>query len=276
LCCHRTRFEGEPAEKCLLEQWSAEAASAGTRALDRLREGVEAAIESLGAGFVGHPGNAKLRDALRSGELSAAELQRQLLRLVYRLLFLLVAESRDLLLDPSADETARQRYIRFYSVDRLRTLAQRRRGTPHDDLWASLQVTMEALGSKGAPALGLAPLGSFLWSPEAIAALADASVDNRHLLDALRHLCFVRDDEARVLRPVDYRNLGAEELGSVYESLLELHAELDVDARTFTLERAAGNERKTTGSYYTPTPLIRELLDSALDPVLDEAMRRPD
>lgn len=114
LCCHRTRFEGDPPEKCLLEQWTAEAASAGTRALDKLRVGVETAIASLGEGFVAHPANRDLRDALRSGALSSDDLQRQLLRLVYRLLFLLVAESRDLLLAPDADETTRQRYQRFY------------------------------------------------------------------------------------------------------------------------------------------------------------------
>ena len=105
---------------------------------------------------------------------------------------------------------------------------------------------------------------------------ADARIDNRHLLDAIRALCYVRDDEAKSDRAVDYKNLGAEELGSIYESLLELHAEVDVDARTFALTTAAGNERKTTGSYYTPTSLISELLDSALDPVLDEAIAKPD
>lgn len=276
LCCHRTRFEGDPAEKCVLEQWTAEAAAAGTRALDRLRDGVEAAIQSLGEGFVRHRANGPLRDALRNRELSTADLQRQLLRLVYRLLFLLVAESRDLLLDPKADETARQRYRAFYSIERLRTLASRRRGTPHDDLWASLLVTMRMLDESGASSLGLRPLGSFLWSAEAIDALGEASIDNRHLLDSIRHLCLTRDDEAKVTRAVDYRNLGAEELGSVYESLLELHAELDVDGRTFALDTAAGNDRKTTGSYYTPTPLINVLLDSALDPVLDEAEQAAD
>jgi hypothetical protein len=60
-------------------------------------------------------------------------------------------------------------------------------------------------------------------------------------------------------------------MGSVYESLLELHPELDTDAATFELKVMAGHERKTTGSYYTPTSLIRSLLDTALEPVLDEA-----
>src|SRR5207302_574019 len=77
-------------------------------------------------------------------------------------------------------------------------------------------------------------------------------------------------------RSVDYRNLGSEELGSVYESLLELHPQFDALAGTFALTSASGNERKTTGSYYTPTSLITCLLDSALDPVLDEAVAKPD
>lgn len=276
LTCHRTRFEGDIPEKCLLERWSQEAVSSGTRALDKLRTGVETAIATLGEGFVAHPANAELRDALRSGAVSATEYQHQLLRVVYRLLFLLVAESRDLLLDPDGDPTAKERYRRFYSVDRLRRLAMVRRGTSHADLWDGLTVTMRALWRDGAPALALAPLGSGLWSPESIAALDGALIDNRHLLGAIRALSAVRDDASRVDRPVDYRNLGAEELGSIYESLLELHAEVDPDARSFRLGSAAGNERKTTGSYYTPTSLITVLLDSALDPVLDEAAKAPD
>ena len=71
------------------------------------------------------------------------------------------------------------------------------------------------------------------------------------------------------------QNLGAEELGSVYESLLELHPKINADAATFELDVAAGHERKTTGSYYTPTSLITCLLDSALNPVLDEAAKKP-
>jgi hypothetical protein len=58
--------------------------------------------------------------------------------------------------------------------------------------------------------------------------------------------------------------------------LLELHPQFDPDAITFTLQSASGNERKTTGSYYTPTSLITCLLDSALQPVLDEAASKPE
>ncbi len=275
LLCHQSRLEGESAASCLLEQWSAEAAKQGTRALDQLRGGVEAAIAALGTGFLAHRDNSVLREALRSGELDKQDYYRQLLRLVYRLLFLFVAEDRGLLLDPEASATAKDRYTNFYSLGRVRELASRRRGGPHGDLWSQLQVVFSALGrAEGAPALALPGLGSFLWSDAATPALDAAQLPNRQLLAAVLALTSVNDGKVR--RSVDYRNLGSEELGSIYESLLELHPALSVETRTFALSTAAGNERKTTGSYYTPTSLINELLDSALDPVLAEAASQPD
>ncbi len=275
LLCHQSRLEGEPASSCLLEQWSAEAAKQGTRALDQLRGGVETAIAALGTGFLAHRDNSVLREALRSGELDKQDYYRQLLRLVYRLLFLFVAEDRGLLLDPEASATAKERYTSFYSLGRVRELASSRRGGPHGDLWAQLQVVFSALGrAEGAPALALPGLGSFLWSDASTPALDSAQLPNRQLLAAVLALTSVNDGKVR--RSVDYRNLGSEELGSVYESLLELHPALSVETRTFALSTAAGNERKTTGSYYTPTSLINELLDSALDPVLAEAASQSD
>ena len=78
------------------------------------------------------------------------------------------------------------------------------------------------------------------------------------------------------LRRSDYRNLGPEELGSVYESLLELHPNLHREAAIFELKTAGGSERKTTGSYYTHEALIQESLNSGLDPLLDRAASQAD
>jgi type I restriction-modification system DNA methylase subunit len=95
-------------------------------------------------------------------------------------------------------------------------------------------------------------------------------VDNQALLTAIRSLAFTVQGSS--LRAVDYKNLGPEELGSVYESLLELHPILNSEAGTFELSSASGHERKTTGSYYTPTSLIQVLLDSTLNPVIEQAV----
>ena len=78
--------------------------------------------------------------------------------------------------------------------------------------------------------------------------------------------------DGNVRRAVDYRNLGSEELGSVYQGLLEMHPQINADAGTFVLDTAAGNERKTSGSYYTPDSLVQCLLDSALEPVIAERL----
>src|SRR6266699_922748 len=275
LLCHQSRVEAERPEECWLERWSHTAQEQGTRALEQLRNGVEKAITALGSGFLAHPANNVLREQLRSGALNAQDYYRQVLRLVYRLIVLFVAEDRSVLFHPGADPAARERYTRYYATARLRRLAEQRSGTRHADLFCGLRLVMEQLGQdKGCPELGLPALNSFLFSREAITALADCELANHDLLDAIRSLAFTAD--RRMRRAVDYKNLGSEELGSVYESLLELHPVLHIEAARFELQAAGGNERKTTGSYYTPTSLITCLLDSALDPVLDEASSKRD
>ncbi len=289
--CHQSRVEADQPQECWLEQWSKIAQQQGLRVLDQLRSGVEQAIAPLGSGFLSCPVNASLRDRLRTGTLSAQDYYRQLLRLVYRLLFLFVAEDRELLLLPeppiteppmNADERRFEKigvdrrasavYLAYYSTARLRRLAERLRGTQHTDLYRMLSLIMDKLGSPtGSPELALPALGSFLFSPEVIPELHGCQLANADLLAAVRALALTSDGTT-ALRPVDYRNLGSEELGSIYESLLKLHPVLNSEAGTFELQSTSGHERKTTGSYYTPTSLITCLLDSALDPVLDEVI----
>jgi hypothetical protein len=274
LLCHQSRVESDSPHECWLERWSQVADSQGTRALEQLRKGVEVAISTLGQGFLSHPGNQELRRLLQTGVLSAQEYNHQLRRLVYRLLFLFVVEDRDVLLDPAASAEAKERYQRYYSLNRLRSLADHHRGTRHHDLYKGLQVVMKYLGSEGCPALGITALGSFLWSAEALPALESGQLANSALLEAIRALAFICDRNGR--RPVDYKNLQSRELGSIYESLLELHPQLNIDAGTFQLKTAEGNSRKTTGCYYTPESLVQTLLQTTLDPVLEQAVRQPD
>jgi hypothetical protein len=271
LVCHESRIEAAKAEDCWLERWTHEAADTGTRALEALRQGVEEAIRILGTGFLAHPGNDDLHDQLRGGDLEPLDYYRTLLRLVYRLLFLFVAEDRSALLDRNATEVAKRRYREHYSTAHLRELASRRRGTHHHDRYEQLKLVMSALHEDGSAPLGLPALGSYLWEPAAIGPLATAQLANEELFDAVRSLATVEQNNVR--RSVDFRNLGAEELGSVYESLLELHPTINRDTSEFQLDAVTGSERKTSGSYYTPTSLISSLLDTALEPVLDEAAR---
>jgi hypothetical protein len=268
---HASRFEvadGAPPSSCWLEKWRLDAIESGVRALDYHREAVKAAIAALGTGFLRHPANTGLRDALEVDDFHKA-----LLRLVYRMIFLFVAEDRDALHPKDASGEARRRYAAYFSSRRLRQQANRRRGTAHADLYQAFRIVLDALGDEhGRPELGIPGLGGIFDTTSADAPLQDAAIANVHLLEAVRHLDRVREDSR--WRRIDYRNIGSEELGSIYESLLELVPKHSAVDREFHLVERPGNERKKTGSYYTPSPLIEKLLDSTLDPLIDEAQKR--
>ncbi|MDD5035043.1 MAG: N-6 DNA methylase, partial [Methylococcaceae bacterium] len=241
-----------------------------------LRLGVTDALLTLGEGFIQHPANDTLRIALNTGELSKDAYFQQLLRLIYRLIFLFSVEERGLL-HPAGDSkealAARRAYAEGYAVARLRDLCLKRRARNRfDDQWQALRIVFKGL-SEGEPRLALPALGG-LFAVNQCSALDAASLDNAHLLAALQNLRWA--SHKGVLAPVDYRNMGPEELGSVYESLLELVPEIDLPARKFgfvglTSEGStAGNARKLSGSYYTPDSLVQELIKSALDPVIEQ------
>ncbi len=277
LVCHQSRFEGEKPAQFWLERWKKTAEDKTLRALDDLYPGVKKAIAVLGAGLVSNRGNVVLLEKLRTGRLTTQEFYKQVLRVIYRMLFLLVAEDRALLHvedDSEAALKARRRYRDFYSLARLRALTLYRAGTPHPDLWQVFQLVTAKLGSDtGCPELALPPLGSFLWTAgQSTPDLLDSLISNRHFLEAVHALTFVQDGNVR--RAVDYKNLGSEELGSVYQGLLEMHPRINADAGSFELDIAAGNERKTSGSYYTPDSLVQCLLDSALEPVIAERLAK--
>ena len=269
---HATRFAPRPAiQDCWLEEWQHASDLQGVRALKELRRGVEDAIASLGTGLLAHPANDQLRASLRDGSLDRQAFYRQLLRLVYRLVFLFVIEDRDLLHLPDTDDQTRQTYARHYSTSRLRDQSGRHTGGRHPDGWEHLSVLLQGLSSdEGISSLGLPSLAGGLfdmdWTPDLVA----TRMTNKDLYRALRALAFTTTDGVR--SRIDFRNLGSEELGSVYESLLELHPTIDPDQRTVVLGTGRGNERRRSGAYYTPTSLITEILDHALDPVIESAI----
>ncbi|MBT1070705.1 Eco57I restriction-modification methylase domain-containing protein [Pelotalea chapellei] len=269
---------GTSGNSCIWEQWRQEGQAQGTRVREGLRRGVTSALMALGEGFLRHNENEPLRQSLQDGSFTKDEFYQQLLRLVYRLIFLFTVEERELL--HLSDETpqrvkARKAYADGYSLRRLRTRALRRAGFDlHDDLWQAQLIVFRCL-VKGESRLALPPLGG-LFAPAQCGTLDTCGLDNQAFLTAIRHLRWSQID--RAMAPVDYRNMGPEELGSVYESLLELVPDVDLHARKFTFinlsdeASTAGNARKTSGSYYTPDSLVQELIKSALEPVIEQRL----
>lgn len=258
-----------------LERWRTTAIDDGARAMLNLKEGVAAALKELGTGFVSHPANTVLRETLSAATDADRDLQRALLRIAYRLIVLFVVEDRGLLHRSDVPESARNLYADYFSTARLRRLAAEPIGGWHTDLWEAHQVVTDALAGDGLPSLGLNGLGASLYSRDALSILDGAQLPNRALLAAVRALAQINDPVTGVPRPVDYRNLDSEELGGMYEGLLAYTPRYHADERAFTLDVASGNDRKKSGSYYTPSELIALVLDEALNPLIDEAVRKP-
>lgn len=274
LLCHETRFgrADQPVADCALEAWRTAGREQGTRAREHLRTGVEAALVELGGGFLSHPENTALRAALHRGDLTPAAYFQQLLRLVYRLIFLITVEERELLHPVGSDPAALRLYAEGYGLRRLRDRSVRRSAHDrHHDLWEATKIVFRGLAS-GQPILGLPALAG-LFSVEQCPHIDGARLENRALLLAVFRLGWLR--EASGLSRVNWRDMGPEELGSVYESLLELVPQICDDGRRFAFAQGAetrGNARKTTGSYYTPDSLVQVLLDSALEPVIQRTL----
>lgn len=292
LLAHASRFgkclpdgtHTEPTD-CPWERWRNAGQKSGETVRMNLRFQVEHALRSLGTGFLSHQANTRLREQLQNPEQSSITKQaffEELLSLVYRFIFLATVEDRSdpstgrsLIFTPDATPEQQQRYWQGYSLTWLRERAVRRSShDTHSDLWQALSITFHGLAT-GQAALGLPALGG-LFAQEQCPLLNQCQIDNRHLLAAVFQLGYFRQSTG--LTRVNYRDMGAEELGSVYESLLELVPDYQHLSQPHAARLAfvgdedeasnKGNARKLTGSYYTPDSLVQELIQSALDPVI--------
>jgi hypothetical protein len=277
---HRTHLLNRSVEEgSWLEQYYQDGIDIGGRVRDRLRDGVEEALRRLGTAFLAHPESHMLREVVRSGSLDAQGYYRELLRLIYRFLFLLVVEERKLLFtqDSSATESlARQDiYTRYYSMTSLRARSERWfEDDGHADLWYALKQSFLLFREQDrASAMGLSALNGELFGPEACAHIEGGCCANVDLLAAFLHISTFQEQGKR--RRVNYAALDVEELGSVYESLLDFHPLVELEP-TPRFDLVSGSERKQTGSYYTPPTLVAELIKSALAPVMNERLAAAD
>ncbi|MDE0179426.1 MAG: N-6 DNA methylase [Gammaproteobacteria bacterium] len=274
LLAHETRFgrPSDPPTACPLERWRETAQQEGTPARERLSDGFRQALEILGQGFLAHAANKDLHIALRDGKLSTEGYFEELLRLVYRLVFVLTVEERDLLHAKDATESARTLYADGYALRLLRDRAVRRGAHDrHGDLWEMVRIVFRSL-AVGEPRLGIPALAG-LFAQDRCRHLDTAKLDNRTLLQAVFCLAWLRDQSGLVR--VNWRDMGPDELGYVYEGLLELVPQIVENGRSFTFAgggESLGHARKTTGSYYTPDELVQVLLGTALDPVIDRTV----
>ena len=281
LLLHASMFgeKGTPVEECALENMRKAGIENGSRIADRLRVGVKQALLALGNGFLKI--NPDLRQQIRDKKLDAQTYYNELLRIVYRLIFLITVEERELLHPKDTTKTARERYRDGYSFSRIRNRTIRR--SAHDrytDLWDTIQITFEGLAN-GQKEIGLPALGG-LFERTQCPHLDLLKLRNDDFLEAAHNLLWITD-ETHLVR-INWRDMGPEEFGSVYEGLLEITPFLSPAADHFSFvefthqnkgkghNKGKGSERKSTGSYYTPDSLVQVILDNTLVPLIQRTI----
>ena len=195
----------------------------------------------------------------------------QALTIVYRLLFLLFAEARGLV--PLWHPVYRE----SYSIEALRAAAERPDAVA--GLWAALRA-IARLAHAGCRAgdLRVTPFNGRLFAPERTPLAERRGLDDEAARRAVLALS-TRPSPGREGRErIAYRDLGVEQLGAVYETLLDYEPRLAATPPTAPHHPRAGvvlvrgsGIRKATGSFYTPQPIADYLVRRTLAPLVRDA-----
>ena len=190
------------------------------------------------------------------------EVREAALLLLYRLLFILYAEDRDLL--PVRD----RRYDDYALRDRVRGDVGRRKDqgdTFAETLatyWSAIDGLCRAI-DQGEISIGLPPYNGGLFDRERAPLLDRIRLGDRVMADVIDALSFEQGPTGR--RYINYRDLGVRQLGSIYERLLEHELAPDGDGVAVRPNIFA---RKGSGSYYTPDDLVGLIVEETIGPLV--------
>ena len=259
------------------------------------------ALRVLGEGFVETNGLAI--DPANDERLSA--LKEHSLVLLYRLMFVLYAESRHLI-DPDDPDAARE-YDDNFSLDALRREIGEEVGEAAGErafereysefsttMWGRL-ANLFSLVDSGNDELGIPPYNGGLFDDDEHAFLTEHEVADRYLAEVIYRLSTTETDEGFV--PADYADLDTRHLGTIYEGLLEHEFavapeayaavaaedgqewqpadEVTVADAVETVEQGElyvvndEGERKATGAYYTPDYVVTYIVEETVDPLIE-------
>lgn len=275
---HASRLKDtkEEAKDAILEYYHNEALASGSRIRERLSKAVEQSIITLANGLLKQPENQALQDAIENQQLNAKNYYLNILRSVYRILFLLVIEERNLIYKESLTEEEKKLkdiYYRFYSIQRLTYLVNKAVyiDPKKTDLWQSLLMTFRLFeDANTGKALGIDALGTGIFSTHAIQNIGDTVLNNKTVLEVFRYLVTFENENKQTIR-VNYADLDVEEFGSVYEGLLEYEPVIENGAFYFK----QGDERSSSGSHYTPEELVKPLIVHSLDYIIANKLKAP-
>ncbi len=277
---HATRLpvRQDAAGEAPIEIYHQDSLDSGSRIRDGLSAAVQSVILSFANGFLNHPDNKALHALAEADTESgfAMDYYAKLLRLVYRLLFLMVIEERGLVHVPGTSNRLRSIYERGYSLARLRRLAEKSHFADprHRDAWLALVSLFRLVDESGrGKALGVATLAGDIFGSGTLSPLESCSLDNATFLGALRQLTLFTNPVTRQLMRVNYGALNVEEFGSVYQGLLEFEPTVTRIDGKWHFAFAQGDERAATGSHYTPDELVQPLLKHSLEHLIAEKIK---
>lgn len=201
--------------------------------------------------------------AKATAETPLPEVRDAALVVLYRLLFVLYAEDRALL--PVHD----REYANIGLRRRVREDIGRRKdhgetfSATATGYWNALQDLCRIIDG-GDPAFGLPPYNGGLFLEERTPILRGVRLSNSDMAEIIDALSFEKTDAGR--RYINYGNLSVQQLGSIYERLLEFEVarvggEIVVRPNVFA--------RKGSGSFYTPEPLVELILKETIDPLVN-------
>ena len=185
----------------------------------------------------------------------------QSLTIVYRILFLLFAEARALV------PVWHPVYRESYSVEALRAAAS---SSPHTaGLWEALRA-MARLAHAGCRAgdLRVTPFNGRLFAPARTPLAERRDLDDNAARSAVLALSMRRAPDGAGRERISYRDLGVEQLGAVYETLLDYQPHA---SRLGVTLQAGSGVRKATGTFYTPQPIADYVVRRTLGPLVRNA-----
>ena len=201
-----------------------------------------------------------------SGE-ELPEVRQAALIFLYRLLFVLYAEDRGLLPvnDSRYDDYGLRKPVREDIADRMASGDVFSASAPryYDHL-----TTLCSLIDRGDPSIGLPPYNGGLFASEAAPLLENVRLPDAVVAPIIYDLSHAETDGER--RFVNYRDMSVQQLGSIYERLLEQEPIRD-DAGEIVI-RPNPYARKDSGSFFTPQELVDLIVDRTLKPLVEERL----
>ena len=186
---------------------------------------------------------------------------------LYRMFFLLYAEDLGLLPvhDMRYEEYGLRKSVREDIARRMES------ETPFSETASRYYDHVTALCrmvDKGEASIGMPPYNGGLFSSDSAPLLEKVRLNDAAIAPIIHNLSHVKDDSGT--RFVNYRDMSVQQLGSIYERLLEREPVRDSDG-TITV-KPNSFARKDTGSYFTPQELVDLIVDRTLSPLIAERL----